>query len=236
MRSVSAIALLVTPRSAARAKSGRTAISERTRLAVDEMLPRPGMVRRSFSTANAAVVSACGSSPVSTSTYFSPEPPRPTLLRTPGSVSSAARILFSMPCLRGRSPRGDSKMVSVALRVSVLAPPMKGSVPAEPPPMVVYTLCTCSTWAMRWRASSATARVCASVAPGGSSRYTWVCELSSGGMKPVGSSGISASEPMKKAAVAMKVIHRCLMHHAAQRRYTVIQRGSLWSPTMGFRM
>ena len=54
---------------------------------------------------SAAVCSACGSSPVSTRMYFSPEPPRPTLLRTPGSGSSAARISFSMPCLRGRSPR-----------------------------------------------------------------------------------------------------------------------------------
>ena len=84
--------------------------------------------------------------------------------------------------------------------------------------MVVYTLFTCATAATRWRASSATARVRASVAPGGSSRYTWVCELSSGGMKPVGSSGMSASEPTKNAMVAAKVIQRCWMHHAAQRR------------------
>ncbi|MNT90793.1 hypothetical protein D3C72_2317820 [compost metagenome] len=60
--------------------------------------------------------------------------------------------------------------------------------------------------------------------------------MSSAGMKPVGSSGISASEPMKNAAVAMKVIQRCLMHQAAQRRYTVIQRGSLCVSTMGLRM
>ena len=38
--------------------------------------------------------------------------------------------------------------------------------------MVVYTLFTCATAATRWRASSATPRVWASVAPGGSSRYT----------------------------------------------------------------
>jgi hypothetical protein len=211
------MALLVTPRSAARAKSGRTAISERTRLAVDEMLPRPGMVRRSFSTASAAVCSACGSSPVSTSTYFSPEPPRPTLLRTPGRVSSAARMLFSMPCLRGRSPRASSRMVSVALRVS--APRRRQRVA---PPSRRRWWCTRSSHApLRPRAGARLRprpRVCASVAPGGSSRYTWVCELSSGGMKPVGSSGISASEPTKNAMVAAKVIQRCFMHHAAQRR------------------
>jgi hypothetical protein len=127
-------------------------------------------------------------------------------------------------------------MVSVALRVSVLPLPMKGSAPAVPPPMVVYTLFTCATPITRWRASSATARVCASVAPGGSSRYTWVCELSSGGMKPVGSSGMSASEPMKKAMVAANVVQRWRTHQAAQRRYTPIQRGSWCVPTMGLRM
>ena len=69
--------------------------------------------------------------------YFSPEPPRPTLLRTPGSGSSAVRILFSIPCLRGRSPRSASRMVSVALRASAAPEGANGSVPALPPPMVV---------------------------------------------------------------------------------------------------
>ena len=131
------MALVVTPRSAARAKSGRTAISERTRLALDEMLPRPGRLRRSFTTADAAVLRARGSSPVSTRMYFSPEPPRPTVLRTPGRLASAARMSFSMPCLRGRWLRGTRVMVSVALRTSAALAGANGSVPAAPPPMVV---------------------------------------------------------------------------------------------------
>ena len=48
---VSPIAVAVTPRSAARAKSGRTISSGRTRLAVDVTLPMPGIVRSSRSTA-----------------------------------------------------------------------------------------------------------------------------------------------------------------------------------------
>ena len=95
------------------------------------------MVRRSRSTARAAVVSAAGSSPESARMYFSPEPPRPTVLRTPGRVSRAARILFSMTCLRGRSPRASSWIVSVALRVSGVPKFANGSPPALPPPTVV---------------------------------------------------------------------------------------------------
>ena len=137
MRMVSPIAALVTPRSAMRAKSGRTVNSGLTSDALDATEPRPGIVRSSFSSAAAAVPRASGSSPVSASTYFSPEPPRPTLLRTPGSSSNALRMLFSMPCLRGRSPRGVSKTVSVALRDSATPPGANGSPPAAPPPMVV---------------------------------------------------------------------------------------------------
>ena len=43
-------------------------------------------------------------------------------------------------------------------------------------------------------------RVCSKVLPGVSSSVTWVCAKSSGGMKPVGSSGISISETTKNAA------------------------------------
>ncbi len=69
--------------------------------------------------------------------YFSPEPPRPTLLRTPGRWDMASRIWFSMPCLRGRSLRGSSWMVSAALRDSAAPWGANGSVPAVPEPMVV---------------------------------------------------------------------------------------------------
>jgi hypothetical protein len=44
-------------------KVGRTTTSGRIRLAVDAMLPRPGMVRRSFSTARAALPAPAGLHP-----------------------------------------------------------------------------------------------------------------------------------------------------------------------------
>ena len=84
-----------------------------------------------LSTAKAAVVSACGSSPVSTSTYFSPEPPRPTLARTPGTSDMAARICCSMPCFLGRAWRSSSSTVRVALRTSAEPCGANGSPPAR---------------------------------------------------------------------------------------------------------
>ena len=66
------------------------------------------------------------------------------------------------------------------------------------------------------RAASAAAKVCAKLLPGGSDSVTCVCDKSSGGMKPVGSSGTSASEPAMKAPAASVVHRRCFRHHAAQ--------------------
>ena len=107
-------------------------------------------------------------------------------------------------------------MVSVALRTSA-EPMANGSPPAEPPPMVVYTLFTYWLVSSRARACSATCSVSLSVLPGGSSRYTWVCELSSGGMKPVGSSGTSAIEPTKNSSAPIMVTSRWRTHQLAQR-------------------
>ena len=120
-----------------RAKSGRTVSSDCTSEALEAMEPRPGMVRRSFSSAAAAAAKDAGFSLVSASTSASPEPPKPTLLRTPGSSCSALRMLFSITCLRGRVPRSASKIVSVALRVSAAPLAANGSPPAAPPPTVV---------------------------------------------------------------------------------------------------
>jgi len=66
---------------------------------------------------------------------------------------------------------------------------------------------------MRRLVSSATAVVWARVAPGASERYTCVCELSSGGMKPVLSSGIIATEAKKNRVASTMVLNRCRMHH-----------------------
>ena len=139
MRSVSAIAAEVTPRSAARAESGRTISSGRTRLDVDTTLPMPGIVRNSFSTWRAVAPSASPSSPASTSTYFSLPPPRPTLMRAPGSTASASRSCSSITCFftPWRSLRGVMLIVSVALRTSGAPPGANGSPPVAPPPIAV---------------------------------------------------------------------------------------------------
>ena len=139
MRSVSAIAAEVTPRSAARAKSGRTMSSGRTRLDVEVTLPMPGRVRSSRSTRLACAASVGPSSPASTSTYFSLEPPSPIFSRTPGRASSASRNSRSTACFfkPPRSPRGVRLMVRVALRASATPAPAKGSPPALPPPIAV---------------------------------------------------------------------------------------------------
>ena len=62
------------------------------------------------------------------------------------------------------------------------------------------------------RACSATATVCLSVAPGGSSMLTCVCDRSSGGMKPVDSRPISPSEPKKNTMVISVVSTRWRRH------------------------
>jgi len=76
-------------------------------------------------------------SPVSTKMYFSPEPPKPTLLRTPGKAVKAWRICCSMTCFLGRCPRSLISKVRVALRGSPAPEVSNGSAPAAPPPMVV---------------------------------------------------------------------------------------------------
>ena len=137
MRRVSPIEALVTPRSVARALSSRATISGRTNDAVDDTLPRPEIVRRSRSTERAANCSVWGSSPVRTRTYFSPELPRPTLVRTAGIISSSLRMRFSIVCFFSRSPRPTNCMVSVARRTSAASVAENGSLPTLPAPMVV---------------------------------------------------------------------------------------------------
>ena len=137
MRSVSLMALLVTPKSAALAKSGRTIISGRIKLAVDAILPIPAMPRISCVTASEACCNSLESSPLNISIYFSPEPPKPTLVRTPGKPTKVSRISLSMICLRGRSPRSSNKMVSVASLVSAAPELANASDPALPPPIAV---------------------------------------------------------------------------------------------------
>ncbi len=85
-------------------------------------------------------------------------------------------------------------------------------------------------------ARATTARVSASFAPGGSSSVTWVWALSSAGMKPEGSSGISASEPTKNSSAPRSVRTRCFRHQCEARMYAASQRGSFSWPTMGFMM
>ena len=52
-------------------------------------------------------------------------------------------------------------------------------------------------------------------------------------MKPVGSSGISDTEPKKNKVAAAMVLKRCDRHQRAQTMYIRSQRASLGVPTMG---
>ena len=79
-------------------------------------------------------------------------------------------------------------------------------------------LLMCGTWFNNFRAASALAWVWASLVPGGSSKYTWVWLLSSGGMKPVGNKGTKDSEPIKNASAPSTVHQRCFKHHWAKRK------------------
>ena len=89
---------------------------------------------------------------------------------------------------------------------------------------------------MRLRTSSAVCWVCDKRLPGGNSMNTWVCELSSGGMKPVGNKGMSAKEPMKKAPAPKAVQNRWFKHQRTMRKYTGIQKGTGAGLLDGFNM
>ena len=138
MRTVSAIAAVVTPRSAALALSGRITISGRCKLAVDLMLPMPGTVRSSRSMSRPTVLSAIPSSDASATINFSPAPPWPTPISVPGSTFNASRNCDSISCLLAlRSERSVSLISKVAFRDSEAPPPANGSLPALPAPIAV---------------------------------------------------------------------------------------------------
>ena len=159
------------------------------------------------STAGArASASACGVfAGAAPAMYFSSEPPRPTLMRAPGNgAERVAQLAARSTCLLTppRSPRGVRLSVSVALRTSA-APPRRERVGAGRAAADggVDAASRARSLATIWRACfgggvgllEASRRAAARCRPASASR-------SSGGMKPVGSSGTSASEPKKKTA------------------------------------
>ena len=83
--------------------------------------------------------------------------------------------------------------------------------------MELNTAFTSGIVAMAARAVSAAAQVSFRVLPGGSSTLTRVWARSAGGTKPVGSSGISITEPTKKAMAPSRVRRRWLRHHCMLR-------------------
>ena len=207
----------VTPRSAARAKSGVTMISGRTKEALELTLPMPCSVRSSRSTCWAAAFSATASSLRSTSCIFTPVSGGPTLKRAPGISASRVRICDSIAAIDAlRSLRWLVVSVNVALRASAEAPGAKAS-PLEPPPTDENTCWTSGTVMAASRVRSASARVSASVLPGGSSRLICVCARSDAGTNPVGSSGTSETEPIKNAAAPKAVASRWFRHHLTLR-------------------
>ena len=211
------MAAVDTPRSAARAKSGRMMSSGCTSAALELTPPTPSSVRSWRSASRAACVSTTGSSPSNTSSILLPMSPLPTWKRAPGILSSTSRIWPSMSArLALRASRCTRLSVSTARCTSAAAPGLKPS-PLEPPPTEEYTLTTFGLRASCTRAVSATLRVCASVLPGGSSMVICVWPRSAGGTKPVGSSGTSISEPTKKPMAARMVTRRWRRHHCISR-------------------
>ncbi len=120
MRSVSAIAAVVTPRSAARAKSGRTAISGRTRRRWTRCCPAPGWCAGRVSTARAAAASACRVVAGQHQDVLLARAAEADLgAHARQLLPARSRMRCSITCLRtGRSPRPVSSTVSVALRTS----------------------------------------------------------------------------------------------------------------------
>ena len=160
----------VTPKSAARAKLGRTMISGRTSAALELTLPTPLRPRSSRSTFCAEAVSATGSSLRSTSCIFAPMSGGPTLKRAPAIWSSRSRTCCSRSAMDSlRSVRCTVVSVSTARRASAAAPGAKSS-PLEPPPMELKTPVMPLTCMAASLACSAINPVCAKVLPGGSSR------------------------------------------------------------------
>ena len=69
---------------------------------------------------------------------------------------------------------------------------------------------------------------------GGSVSETCVCDRSSGGMKPVGNSGVRPSRaPRKNTAAIADVRTRCLRHHCAMRMYRRSHRASSCPRVLG---
>jgi hypothetical protein len=83
-----------------------------------------------------------------------------------------------------------------------------------------------------------TSFVSAKVEPGGSAIRTWVCDRSSGGMKPGEMRSVKSNpiEPALKSSAATSVRKRCFRHHDARIMYAGIQNGSLWARRGGLRM
>ena len=202
----------VTPRSAARATSGRTMISGRTKEALEPTLPTPSKVRSSRTTVCALANRATGSSLFSTSCIFTPLSGGPTVKRAPAMLPSCWRSCASMSAMESlRSSRCEVIRVSTARRASAEAPGAKAS-PLEPPPIELKTLLTCGICMLARRACSATARVSAKVLPGGSSSVIWVWPRSAAGTKPVGKSGTSEMEPTKNRPAHTAVTKRWCRH------------------------
>ena len=146
----------VTPRSAARAKSGRTIISGRTKEALELTLPTPLKLRSSRSTARAVADKATASSLRNTSCILTPVSILPTLNRAPGMLAILSRNCISMsPKDSLRSSRCVVDRVNTARRASADAPGANAS-PLEPPPIELNTCFTPLTCIAATRARSAT--------------------------------------------------------------------------------
>ena len=169
MRAASAIAVVDTPSSAARAESGRICTSGRSSEADEDTLPSPGSVRSSRSTFAAAAYSASASSPASTNCISSPGSLLMKLRRTPGRLASRLRTsASSVRWLRERVFDAPHSRVSTARRKSG-RPLLLGSPRLGTEPIWVNTCLSSGIGCNRWRACSVMRWVSSMRTPGASS-------------------------------------------------------------------
>ena len=217
MRAASAMSTVETPRSAARAGSGRMTTSGRNSAAEVLTEPSPGSERMAAASSREVLASSSESLPVRPSVNRSPGPPAVNWVRIPGISFNSARTAFSSSGVRRLRSAVNSR-VNTILRTSgkVRPPPME---PSTSPPMVVKTLLISGTpLRRRDRTSAATARESARRAPGGNSTCSITRCASVVGRKVFGMSGIRASEAMKVKSARPSAIRRWCKARSTHRR------------------
>ena len=199
----------VTPKDAARVRSGVITISGLSIAAEEVTLPMPcTWARMSSSSALAAWISRSESSPARVICSSVPLPPDPTSILAPGMSATAARRVDSISVwVTSRS--------SILVRFTTMVAEVTEDVDPPPPPPPVEAVpvtwkmpVTCSTPTSEAAAWRATASVSSMVVPGAVVMLTWVWLLSEAGKNPVDRLPRSTSVRAKKASTPRTGIQR----------------------------